>query len=112
MLWIRKSTVGQQRGLMAALRNIFRQAGDVTSVPEMLASYGAVKRKLPELRRNAGGKSLFEAAVFQDITVAALVEFQELLGRRTGGRDSQGSAGTLTSPRKHFYEAAASQPNG
>jgi hypothetical protein len=55
----------------------------------MLASYRAVKRKLPELRRNAGGKSLFEAAVFQDVTVAALVESQKLLRRRAGG-DSQG----------------------
>jgi hypothetical protein len=75
---------GTAKGLMAGLRNIFRQPGDVTTVPEMLASYRAVKRKLPELRRNSGGKSLFEAAVFQDITVAALVESQKLLGRRTG----------------------------
>jgi hypothetical protein len=58
---------------------------DVTTVPEMLASYRAVIRKLPELRRNSGGESLFEAAAFQDITVAALVESQRLLGRRTGG---------------------------
>ena len=71
------------------LRNMFRQPGDVTTVPEMLASYRAVKRKLPELRRNSGGEFLFEAAVFQDSTVAALDESQKLLGRRTGG----GSAG-------------------
>jgi hypothetical protein len=74
-----------KHGVMAGLRNIFRQAGDVTTVPEMLASYRAVKRKLPELRRNAGGKSLFEAGVFRDITVAALVESQRLLRRRAGG---------------------------
>ncbi len=61
-----------------------RSTSDVTTVPEMLASYGAVKRKLPELRRNAGGKSLFEAAVFEDITFAALVESQKLRGRRAG----------------------------
>jgi hypothetical protein len=67
---------------MAGLRNIFRQSGDVTTVPEMLASYRAVKRKLPELRRNAGGQSLFEASVFKDITVAALVESQKLIERR------------------------------
>jgi hypothetical protein len=83
---------GTAKGLMAGLRNIFRQPSDVTTVPEMLASYRAVKRKLPELRRNSGGKSLFEAAVFQDITVAALVESQKLLGRRGGG-DPQGGAG-------------------
>ncbi len=75
---------GTAKGLMAGLRNIFRQPGDVTTVPEMLASYRAVKRKLPELRRNSGGKSLFEAAVFEDLTVAALVESQTFLRRRTG----------------------------
>ena len=75
---------GTPKGLMAGLRNLFRQPGDATTVPEMLASFRAVERKLPELRRNAGGKSLFEAAVFQDITFAALVESQKLLGRRAG----------------------------
>jgi hypothetical protein len=84
---------GTAKGVMASLRNIFRQSGDVTTVPEMLASYRAVKRKIPELRRNSGGKSLFEAGVFQDISVAALVESQKLLSRRTG-RVSQGSMGT------------------
>ena len=74
---------GTPKGLMSALRNIFRQPGDVTTVPEMLASYRAVKRRLPELRRNAGSKSLFEAAVFQDLTVAALVQSQQLIARRT-----------------------------
>ena len=82
---------GTAKGLMAGLRNIFRQPGDVTTVPEMLASYHAVKRKLPDLRRNSGGKSLFAAAVFQDITVAALVESQKLVGRRTEAY-SQGNA--------------------
>jgi hypothetical protein len=76
---------GTAKGLMAGLRNIFRQPGDVTTVPEMLASYRAVKRNLSDLRRNSGGNSLFEAAVFQDITVAALVESQKLVGRRTEG---------------------------
>jgi hypothetical protein len=74
---------GTAKGLMAGLRNILRQPGDVTTVPEMLASYRAVKRRLPQLRRNAGGKSLFEAAVFRDITVAALFESQKLLSRRS-----------------------------
>jgi hypothetical protein len=69
-------------GVMAGLRNILRQQGDVTTVPEMLKSYRAVMRKLPELRRNAGGKSLFEASVFHDLTVAALVESQKLIEKR------------------------------
>jgi hypothetical protein len=45
----------------------------------MLCSYRTIKRKLPELMRNAGGKSLFEASVFQDLTVAALVESQKMI---------------------------------
>lgn len=73
---------GTPTGLMRALRNVFRQPRDVTTVPEMLTSYRAVKRKLPELRRNAGGKSLFEAAVFQDLTVAALVQSQQIIAGR------------------------------
>ncbi len=74
---------GTPKGLMSGLRNIFRQPRDVTTVPEMLSSYRAVKQKLPQLRRNSGGKSLFEAAVFQDLTVAALLESQKLIARRS-----------------------------
>ena len=76
---------GTPKGLMSALRNIFRQAGDVTTVPEMLASYRAVKQNLPQVRRNSGSKSLFEAAVFQELTVAALVESQKRVARRRRG---------------------------
>lgn len=47
------------KGVMGKLRNIFHQP-DGTTVPEMLLSYRAVRRRLPELRRNAGSKSLFE----------------------------------------------------
>jgi hypothetical protein len=75
---------GTPKGLMSGLRNIFHQPGDAATVPEMLASYRAVKRKLPELRRNAGGPSLFEASLFQDLTLAALVESQQLIERRSG----------------------------
>jgi hypothetical protein len=68
---------------MAGLRNIFRQPGNVTTVPEMLASYRSLKRKVPELRRNAGSRSLFEASVFRDLTVAALVESEKIIRSRT-----------------------------
>jgi hypothetical protein len=74
---------GTPKGVMAGLRNILRQPGDVTTVPEMLRSYRAVRRKLPELRLNAGGKSLFEASVFHDLMLAASVESQSLIERRS-----------------------------
>ena len=76
---------GTVKGLMSGLRNILRQPRDMTTVPEMLASYRAVQRKLPELRRNAGSKSLFEPAIFQDLTLAALVELQRLIAQRRAG---------------------------
>jgi hypothetical protein len=73
---------GTAKGVMAGLRNILRQPGDVTTVPEMLLSYRAVKRNLPELMRNAGGESLFEASVFHDLTVAALEESRKQIAKR------------------------------
>jgi len=74
---------GTAKGVMAGLRNLFRQPGNVTTVPEMLISYRAVRKRLPELRLNAGGQSLFQASVFQDlIAFAALLESQKLIERR------------------------------
>ena len=78
---------GTPKGIMSGLRNVFRQAANVTTVPEMLASFRALKLRLPELRRNSGSKSLFEAAVFQDLSLAAMVESQNLIARRK--RDSR-----------------------
>ncbi len=74
---------GTPKGLMSALRNIFRQPGDVTTVPQMLASYRAVKRRLPELRRNAGSQSLLAAAIFRNLTVLSLIQSQQLIAERT-----------------------------
>lgn len=73
---------GRPKDLMIGLRNIFRQPGDVTTVPEMLASYEALKQRLPKIRRNAGGGSLYGAAVFQDIVLASLIEAENRAGRR------------------------------
>jgi hypothetical protein len=73
---------GTAKGIMAGLRNILRQPGDVTSVPEMITSYRAVRRKLSDLRLNAGGQSLFQASVFHDLVLAALVESQKLIEKR------------------------------
>jgi hypothetical protein len=72
---------GRPKRVMAGLRNIFYQE-DKTTVPEMLSSYRAVKRKVPELRRNAGSKSLFEPSVFKDLVLAALVERERIIDQR------------------------------
>ena len=73
---------GRPKGVMVGLRNIFHQPERTTTVPEMLASFRAVKRKLPELRRNAGSQSLFEASVFHDLIVAALVERERIIKQK------------------------------
>lgn len=66
---------GTPKGVMVGLRNISHQPERTTTVPEMLARYRAVKRKLLELRRDAGSQSLFKASVFHDLLiVATLVE--------------------------------------
>jgi len=70
---------GRPKGVMVGLRNIFHQTRRTTTVPEMLASYRAVKRRLPGFRRNAGSQSLFEASVFDDLIVAALAERKRIL---------------------------------
>lgn len=72
---------GRPKGVMVGLRNIFHQPDKSTTVPEMLTSFRAVKQRLPELRRIAGGKSLFEPGVFNDLTVVALVEIERLVRR-------------------------------
>ena len=73
---------GRPKGVMAGLRNIFHQPEGTTTVPEMLSSYRAVRKRLPELRRNAGSQSLFEASVFKDLRVAALFERERILKKR------------------------------
>lgn len=73
---------GRPKGVMVGLRNIFHQPEGTTTVPEMLSTYRAVKRKLPDLRRNAGSQRLFEASVFKDLTVAALVERERIIKQR------------------------------
>jgi hypothetical protein len=72
---------GRPSGVMAGLRNIFYQANG-TTVPEMLSSYRALKRRLPELRQNSGSRSLFETSVFNDLVVAALLERERIVGQR------------------------------
>jgi hypothetical protein len=73
---------GKPEGLMRALRNTLRQPGDTTTVPEMLNAYQAVRRRVPELRRNAGSRSLFESAAFRDLRLAAILESQQVIGQQ------------------------------
>lgn len=51
-------------GLMAGLRNIFRQPDDVTTVPEMLTSYRAVKLETPGTKKKCWGSIPVRVAPF------------------------------------------------
>ncbi len=68
---------GNPKGVISALHSIFWQPNNPPTVPEMLRSFKAVKTKLPELLKNAGSKSPFEKAVFENLKIAALVEKQK-----------------------------------
>jgi len=83
-------------GVMSSLLNLFRQPGDATTVPEMLKSYRAVKVKLPQLRKNAGSKSLFEKATFEDLKLAALIESEKLINAHS--RAGLSESGLWTRP--------------
>lgn len=65
---------GSPKGVMSALLSLFWQPDNPMTVPEMLRSFRAVRAKLPLLLKNAGSKSPFEKAVFQNLKLAALVE--------------------------------------
>ena len=69
------------KGVMAGLRNSFVPLNG-TTVPEMLASYRAVKARVPLLKQNAGSKSLFEASAINDLKIAALAYFESLRQKR------------------------------
>jgi hypothetical protein len=101
MASIRKFHDGKVKGLMSGLRNIFRQPGDVTTVPEMLASDCAVQHKLPELRRMPAA-SLCRERDFEDLTVAALVESQRFIARR-GARGLPVSEGPGKADQSRFW---------
>jgi hypothetical protein len=73
---------GKPKDLMIGLRNLFHQSSDVTTVPEMIASYQAVKKRLPAIRKAAGGGSLFAAAIFNDLVLASLIEAQNRTAAR------------------------------
>jgi len=48
----------------------------------MLASYRAVKARVPLLKKNAGSKSLFETSAFNDLKIAALAHFETIRQKR------------------------------
>jgi hypothetical protein len=66
-------------GVMRGLRNLFSQTGSGATVRQMMASYESVNRKLPRLRQKAGGGSLFEKALFEDVVLAATTQHERAM---------------------------------
>jgi hypothetical protein len=62
---------GTPKGVMSQLRNVFLRESEASTAPQMMAAYRAIKRALPRMKEKAGVKSLFTAAVFRDIVLAA-----------------------------------------
>jgi hypothetical protein len=58
-------------GIMRELRNAFARRQNRPTVPRMMESYNELIRSLPELRKAAGAKDLFQAGIFSDIVVAS-----------------------------------------
>jgi hypothetical protein len=62
---------GTVEGVMRELCNAFVRNAQRPSVPEMLANYGELHRLIPEVLKRAGTRSVFEARVFEDLSVLA-----------------------------------------
>lgn len=62
---------GTVRGIMRELNNAFIRTHNRPTVPDMIRAYRIVSRRLTEIVRESGAKSLFEASAFQGLSYAA-----------------------------------------
>jgi hypothetical protein len=74
---------GTVTGLMAGLRNIFRNHRR-DNCSRNAYELSSCQTENPGTKKNAGGQSLFGASRFQDLSLAALVESQKLIKSRAG----------------------------
>ena len=59
------------QGILCELRNAFSRRHDRPTVPRMMRSYDELIRRLPQLRKAAGAKDIFQAGIFRDIVAAS-----------------------------------------
>jgi hypothetical protein len=71
---------------MRELCNAFVRTAERPSVPEMLATYRELRRLIPEVLRRAGTGSVFEARVFEDLSVLAAAIRRKRTQTKVGGR--------------------------
>jgi hypothetical protein len=62
---------GTIEGVMRELCNAFVRTANRPSVPEMLLNYRELRRLIPEVLSRAGASSVFEARVFEDLSLLA-----------------------------------------
>lgn len=56
---------------MRELCNAFVRANQRPSVPEMVSNYRGLRRLIPQVLGRAGTRSVFEARVFEDLSLLA-----------------------------------------
>jgi hypothetical protein len=64
---------GTAEGVMRELGNAFVRDRAMPTVPKMMDAYRILSRKAEEIRKDAGGQSLFEAKTFKGLCFAARV---------------------------------------
>jgi hypothetical protein len=69
------------------IKGVFREMGNAfvrrkkASVPEMWEIYRQVKKEIPRTLARCGAGSMFEARAFQEISLAANVAAEKIVGR-------------------------------
>jgi hypothetical protein len=77
---------GTIEGVMRELCNAFVRTAERPSVPEMVANYRELRHLIPEVLRLAGTGSVFEARVFEDLSVLAAAIRRKRTQTQVGGR--------------------------
>ena len=70
---------GTIQGVMRELCNAFVRTTKRPSVPRMVKVYQQLRVTVPDLKREAGARDLFQARVFDDLVVAAGALAEEYL---------------------------------
>ena len=66
--------------MLNALCNAFVSRTQHPTVPRMLRVYRLLRRDIPDLQKDAGAKTLFEARIFTELVVAARLLWEQQSG--------------------------------
>jgi|SRR5947209_922328 len=68
---------GTIRGIFSALCDAFATRPQTRTVPEMMRVYRLLRKAIPDLQKDAGTKGLFQARIFNELTVAAALLWEQ-----------------------------------